>query len=312
MIVWNGIESYPRDSAPVVASIGNYDGVHVGHARILAGAVEDARERGLPSLLVTFDPHPTTVVAPGRRPSLLTTRRQKFEILEGLGVDALLILRFDAALAAKTGEEFLDQVFLERVRLATLHVGFNFRFGHDRAGDLDLLRRMGASRGFGVVGVPQVVVDGETVSSSAIRRAVDDGDVERARRMIGRPFEVTGIVVRGEGRGRSMDFPTANVDVENEIVPRRGVYITETSALASRSPSVTNVGVRPTFGPSPLSVETHLLDFDEDLHGERIEIRFLARLRDEVRFPGPSELADQIARDRAAAAAWFQRLSISS
>ena len=151
-------------------------------------------------------------------------------------------------------------------------------------------------------------IGGETVSSSAIRSAVEAGDVERAARLLGRPFAVEGRVARGEERGRTLSFPTANVDVENETVPRRGVYVTETVALAARHPSVTNVGTRPTFDGGALTVESHLLDFDEDLYGERVEVRFLARLRDERRFSGPDELADQIARDRAAASAWFQRL----
>ncbi|MBZ5638646.1 MAG: bifunctional riboflavin kinase/FAD synthetase [Acidobacteriia bacterium] len=306
MTVWNGMDAFPRDAAPVVATIGNYDGVHLGHRAILESVVAAARRRGLPSLVVTFDPHPLAIVAPSRRPRLLQTRRQKLDSLDGCGIGGVLILRFDATFAAMTGEEFFRTFLRGRVTPAAIHVGASFRFGHDRAGDVDLLCRIGSEMGFEVVGVPQVAVSGEIVSSSAVRRIVEDGDVERAARMLGRPFALAGEVVAGDGRGRMLDFPTANLDVENEMVPHRGVYVTESSVLSSRNPSVTNVGVRPTFGGETLVVETHLIDFDEDLLGERMEVRFLARLRDEKRFSGGDELADQIARDRAAAVAYFQ------
>lgn len=308
MIVWNGIDRVPRDTGPVVATVGNFDGVHLGHRAILDSTLRVARHRGFLSVLVTFEPHPLAVVDPLRRPRLLMTRRQKLEALEATGLGAVLIQEFTPELAASSGEEFFSNHLENRLQLAAVHVGENFRFGHGRAGDLALLRGIGAASGFEVVGVPPVTLDSEVVSSSSIRRRVEDGDVERARRMLGRPFAVTGEVVRGEGRGRSLDFPTANLDVENEILPRRGVYVTQTVALALRLPSVTNVGVRPTFGGSGMTVETHLIDFDDDLYGERMEVRFLARIRDEKRFETPSALADQIARDRAAAVAFFHNL----
>ena len=223
-------------------------------------------------------------------------------------MDAVLFLRFDAGLATLSGEEFFSSYLVPGVPLSAVHVGRHFRFGHDRAGDMALLEHIGARSGFGVVGVSQVEEEGETISSSAIRRAVEDGAMERAARMLGRPFAVTGEVVRGDGRGKSLDFPTANLETDGEMIPRRGVYITEVARAASRYGAITNVGVRPTFGASALTVESHILDFEDDLYGERVEVRFLARLRDERRFDGPSELADQIARDRAAAVAYFQSL----
>jgi len=306
MIVWNGMDRYPSKAAPVVATIGNYDGVHLGHRAILKSATAAAKRCGLESLLVTFDPHPLSVVAPSRRPRLLDTRRQKLDTLAECGIDGVLILRFDATFAAMSAEEFFRTFLKGRVTPAEIHVGANFRFGHDRAGDADLLCRIGSEMGFAVVGIPQVEIGGEIVSSSAIRRLVEEGSVERAARMLGRPFALTGEVVSGEGRGRALDFPTANLDAENEMIPRRGVYITETSVLSLRSPSITNIGVRPTFGGETQVIEAHLIDFDEEILGERIDLRFLARLRDEARFASPDELADQIARDRAAAVAFFQ------
>jgi riboflavin kinase/FMN adenylyltransferase len=308
MTVWHGVESVPADAPRFVATIGNFDGVHLGHRAILDSVTAEAKAAGLPSLLLTFDPHPLAVVAPERRPLLLQTRRQKLETLADAGLGSVLFLKFDAHMASLTGEAFFAEALRDRIRFAAIHVGRHFRFGHGRAGDLDLLARIGAAEGFRVVGVPQVVQEGEVVSSSAVRRVLAEGDVERARRMLGRPFALSGEVVRGAERGRLIEFPTANLGVENELIPRAGVYVTETVVLAARCASVTNVGVRPTFGGGELLVETHLLDFEEDIYGERIEVGFLARLRDEKKFSGASELADQIARDRAAAFSYFQGL----
>jgi riboflavin kinase/FMN adenylyltransferase len=304
MNIWNGIECYPHDAGHVVATIGNYDGVHLGHRAILDRVVQTARARGLRSLLVSFSPHPLAVIAPERRPRLLQTRGQKLESLQQLGLSDLLILEFTPELAALTAQEFFDRIL--DVAFTAVVVGDNFRFGHRRHGDLELLRRIGHARGFEVHGVPPLRADGAVISSSAIREALDAGDVERAARWLGRPYAVAGEVVHGDGRGRELGCPTANLELENEVVPARGVYVTETLALAGRFPSVTNVGVRPTFGGEALTVETHLLGFDDDLYHERVGLRFLARLRDERRFPGSAALADQIARDRAAAEAYFQ------
>jgi riboflavin kinase / FMN adenylyltransferase len=309
--VWNELDAFPTGREPLVATIGNFDGVHLGHRAILASVTAAAKARSARSLLITFDPHPLAVVAPSRRPRLLQTRRQKLETLEDARIDGVLILPFDRELASLDGESFFGEFLAQRLQFASVHVGRNFRFGRARGGDLRVLEAIGRDRGFSVVGVPPVEIAGETVSSSAIRAAIEEGDVERARAMLGRPFAVTGEVIRGDGRGRTLEFPTANLAVENETIPRRGVYVTETVAFASRFPSVTNVGVRPTFGGTTLSVETHLLDVDEDLYGERLEVRFLARLRDERTFRGAAELADQIARDRAAASSYFTGLTLT-
>ena len=311
MNVWNGLDACPTGREPMAATLGNFDGIHLGHRAILASVVGAARSRGIRSLWITFDPHPLAVVAPSRRPKLLMTRRQKIDAIDAAGIDGLLILPFDREMASLPGEAFLTDVLGARIRFASVHVGRGFRFGHLRSADLAALEALGAARGFTVVGVPPVEVEGETVSSTAVRQAVEEGDVVRARAMLGRPFELTGTVVRGEGRGRKLRFPTANVAVENEMIPRRGVYVTESVAMATRFPSVTNVGVRPTFSGTAVTVESHLLDVDEDLYGARVEVRFLARLRDEMRFDGPAALADQIARDVAAATSYFAGLSVA-
>jgi riboflavin kinase/FMN adenylyltransferase len=307
VIVWNGLERCPPGTAAAIA-IGNFDGVHLGHREVLRRVQEGARARGARAVLVTFEPHPAEVLAPERRPRLLQTRRQKLSALEEEGIEAVLVLPFDLALAALSAEAFLEHL-IAALTLVSVHVGSGFRFGRGREGDLALLRSLGARQAFLVDEVPPVSLDGVRVSSSRIREAVVAGDVGAARHLLGRPYAVEGRVERGAGRGAGITFPTANLAVENEILPRRGVYVTETVAAALRWPSVTNVGVRPTFDGTRLTVESHLIDYAGDLYGERIEARFLARLRDERRFADTSELADQIARDRAAAVAWFQSLA---
>lgn len=311
MHVWNGIGRYPSDHGKVVASIGNYDGVHLGHQEILKRVVRDAGGCGLPSLLISFDPHPLAIVAPERRPSLLQTRQQKLFSLEQTGLTDLLLIEFTHDVAALSGDEFFARLLNPTVTFGAIHVGQNFRFGRGRGGDHELLRSIGSRSGFEVHAVGAVSVDGQVVSSSAIRAAVVDGDVEGARRMLGRPFAAEGEVIRGEGRGRRLHFPTANVRVDNETLPKIGVYVTETVAVACRHPSITNVGYRPTFGGGSLVVESHLLDFDGDLYGERVELRFLARIRDEMTFATASELGDQLGRDRAAAQSYFQNVILN-
>jgi len=311
MKIWNGIDSYPEGGPPVVATIGNYDGVHLGHQAIVRSVVESSKIEGHTSVLITFEPHPLSVVAPDRRPRQIQTRRQKLESLESTGLDAVLILPFDSELASLSGEEFFARI-CGPLRFSAIHVGSSFRFGHHRSGDVDLLRTIGKNRGFEVVGVAPVMVGDSVVSSSTIRKLVEDGEVAAAGEMLGRPFGVVGEVVEGDGRGRTMRFPTANLDVDNDLLPRRGVYVTETVALATRHASVSNIGIRPTFNGGGVVVETHLLGYEGDLYGQRIEVRFLERLRDERRFSGPEELADQIARDRAASEAYFQNLPLAA
>jgi riboflavin kinase/FMN adenylyltransferase len=209
-------------------------------------------------------------------------------------------------LAGLDGEQFFGGLLADRVPLAAIHVGENFGFGKGRRGNGALLREIGARRGFEVHEVPPVEIDGRTISSTAVRAALALGDVASARRMLGRSHVVAGEVVRGDGRGRELHCPTANLELENEVLPKNGVYVTETMVLASRFPSVTNIGVRPTFGGKTVKVESHLLGYQADLYHERMEVHFFERLRDEMQFEGPTALADQLARDRAAATSYFE------
>ena len=214
MNVWNGIGAYPEDAPPAVATIGNYDGVHLGHQAILRRVVEDARAQGLPSLLISFSPHPLSVLVPERKPRLLQTRGQKLECLRQTGLTDLLLLEFNVEIAALTGEEFFGQLLNGRVSFSAIHVGENFRFGNKRRGDLDLLHHIGADRGFAVDGLLPVRVDGTVVSSTAVRTALEAGDVVLVRRMLDRPYVVSGEVVHGDSRGRTLNCPTANLDLD--------------------------------------------------------------------------------------------------
>ncbi len=315
MRVWNGINDLDPGRPRVVATIGNYDGVHRGHQTVLKEVIAEARRRKCPAALITFDPHPLAVVAPQRRPDLVQTRGQKLRSLEETGLDEVLIVRFTAEIAELDGDAFFERFLLPSFPLAALRVGTNFRFGNRRSGDFEQLKEIAARQGFDVDGTDELLIDGTAdgdrpVSSTAIREAVRKGEVLEARQMLGRPFALTGLVARGEQRGREIGFPTANLETDNMLLPRNGVYITEVRALAGRYPAMTNIGLRPTFGGERLSVETHLLDFNEDLYGQRIEVSFIERLRDEQRFDDATQLADQLARDRAATESFFSRIEL--
>lgn len=294
----------PHLVAPV-ATIGNFDGVHRGHQAILARVLERARALGGTSVAITFDPHPLKVLAPGRAPDLITTRRQKLALIEAAGIDAVLVLRFDAALAETGAEEFVDGCLRGALALREVYVGANFNFGRGREGNADTLVALCAARGMTAGKVEEVRFLGSPVSSSRIRRAVRAGEVELAAELLGRPFAVEGTVAHGAGRGKGIGFPTANLKSDSELVPQDGVYVTRTLAGERSLASVTNIGTRPTFADQEFAIETHLLDAHLDLYGQPIEVSFLARLRQELRFPTVEALVEQVRRDVERARAWF-------
>ena len=293
-----------------VLAIGNFDGIHLGHQAILRTTVERARALNAVSTALTFDPSPRKVLRPETAPPRLSTNAQRMEWFNALGLEAVVVLHFTLDLARLSPEEFVDQILLRDLHVKAVLVGENFRFGHRQAGDVKLLSELGAKHGFDVVIVPPVVYRGEVVSSTIIRREVAEGDVSHAARLLGRPFALTGEVVSGSGTGRRFTFPTLNLAAEQELLPARGVYITR-SCLEGETRShrsVTNIGLRPTFNGSSLSVETHLLDTELATAPNRIEVRFCNRLREEKKFSGPEELRAQIARDIARANKYFSRL----
>jgi phosphoribosyl 1,2-cyclic phosphate phosphodiesterase len=293
-----------------VLAIGNFDGIHLGHQAILRSTVERAHALNAVSTALTFDPSPRKVLRPETAPPRLSTNAQRMEWFNALGLEAVVVLPFTLDLARLSPDEFVDQILLSDLHVKAVLVGENFRFGHRQAGDVKLLSELGAKYGFAVVIVPPVVYRGEVVSSTIIRREVAEGDVSHAARLLGRPFALTGEVVSGTGTGRRFTFPTLNLAVEQELLPARGVYITR-SCLEGETRShrsVTNIGMRPTFNGSSLSVETHLLDTELATAPKRMEVRFCKRLREEKKFSGPEELRAQIARDIARANKFFSRL----
>lgn len=307
---WEGLYGPAKLSS--VVSIGNFDGLHLGHQKILRGVVERASACGALAAAVTFDPHPLKVLRPGQAPPLLQTLEQKVAGFVALGLDAALVLNFDFNLAELSPEEFVRKTLAGPLRAKCVLVGHSFRFGHKQAGNTARLQGLVVKFGFAVEIVEPVVVEGEVVSSSFVRVAVAEGRVARAARLLGRPFALTGMIRRGAGRGSTLLFPTLNLAPEQELLPKPGVYATETLIGARVYRSATNIGIRPTFDAGALSVESHLFDFSETMDSGRMEVRFWERLRDERKFSGPEELRRQIAVDLDQTREFFRRLDQSA
>ncbi|HEX4543636.1 MAG TPA: bifunctional riboflavin kinase/FAD synthetase, partial [Candidatus Acidoferrum sp.] len=293
-----------------VLAIGSFDGIHLGHQAVLRATVERARALKAVPTALTFDPSPRKVLRPETAPLQLSTIAQRLAWFSAQGLEAAVVLPFTLELSRLLPEEFCLQILVRDLRIKAVFVGENFRFGHKQAGDVKRLRELGAEHGFEVVVLPPVVYRGEVVSSTIIRREVAEGDVSHAARLLGRPFVLTGEVVKGTGTGRRFTFPTLNLSAEQGLLPGRGVYITRTCLDGERRShrSVTNIGMRPTFDGSALSVETHLLDAHLTATPKYMEVRFWNRLRDEKKFSGPEELRVQIARDIESANKFFSRL----
>jgi len=293
-----------------VLAIGNFDGIHLGHQMILNFAIARARECGAVATALTFEPPPLKVLRPEAAPPRISTNVQRMEWFGLVGMEAAVVLPFTKALSQLSPEDFVEQILVRDLQVRAVIVGENFRFGHRQGGDVKLLRELGMRYGFAVVVHPAVSMDGENLSSTLIRKKIAGGDVTLAARLLGRPFVLTGEVVSGTGTGRKFTFPTLNLQPEQELLPGNGVYITRTllEGETSSHRSVTNIGVRPTFNGSGLSVETHLLDYSGNFAPKRIEIRFWKRLRPEKKFNGAEELRAQIARDIDSANKFFARL----
>lgn len=296
----------PESPVPCVAAVGNFDGVHLGHQKLLAAAVADARRRGIEAIAVSFEPHPARILTPQSAPRLLTPREQKIGLLAACGLDALLLLPFTRDLSMLSPREFVERILVRGLRVAAVYEGANFRFGHRSQGSGALLQQLGEELGFGVHIEPRLEEDGAAVSSTRVRGLVSSGKVTAARRLLGRPFAITGLIAPGRGVGRQRLVPTLNLQHYDEQLPAIGVYLTRVNG----EPALTNVGVRPTFGPSgPITVESHLLHPSADSLsaglGDRLEIAFLDRLRDERRFDSPEALRTQIQSDITAAEKFF-------
>jgi riboflavin kinase/FMN adenylyltransferase len=301
---------YASSKRGSVLAIGNFDGIHLGHQAILRAAVERAAKTSDVATALTFDPSPRKVLRPESAPVRVSTNAQRMAWFGTVGLEAAVVLPFTLDLARLAPREFVEQILVRGLHVRAVLVGENFRFGHKQAGDVALLRELGAHHGFAVEIIPPVAQDGEIVSSTAIRREIATGNVGHAARLLGRPFVLSGDIVAGTGTGRRFTFPTLNLKPEQELLPARGVYVTRTlleGETKSRR-SVTNVGMRPTFNGASLSVETHLLDFSGEVTAKRMEVRFWKRLREEKKFAAPEDLRAQIARDIASARRFFTRL----
>jgi len=303
MRIVRGLESFPSDAPASVVALGVFDGVHLGHRAILGTAVARARSAGLEALACTFDRHPSEVLQPGRAPAMITTLDERTALIGEAGVDGVVVLEFTRELAAVEPEAFVKDTLLGRLRARAIVVGFNHRFGRGARGDARLLEGLAGRLGFQAHVVPPMVVDGAPVSSSEVRAALQRGDVAAAARCLGRPYAIVGGVTAGAGRGRSLGFPTANVDSDRILLVPKGVYRGRLEVEGRWHLAVVNVGVQPTFGETTLAVEAHLPDFTGDIYGRVVRLEFVDRLRDELRFPSVEALREQIARDVAAARA---------
>ncbi len=293
-----------------VGTIGNFDGVHRGQRSALDLVVARATELGVPSVVITFDPHPVAVLRPELAPPLLTTLQQKEKLLEEAGISVVLVLRFNPELAKIPARRFVRELLHEKLDLKEIYVGSSFMFGHGREGDLSLLREMGESLGFRAFGVDEVAYAGERISSTRIRRAIAEGKVSDVMEMLGRPYSISGVIARGDRMGKRLGWPTINLVPENKLLPLDGVYASRVffPTFPAVFDSVTNVGTRPTvYENYQRVVESHILEFKSDVYGERVELSFYKRLREERIFPTVMDLSGQIGRDVEATREYFAR-----
>jgi len=300
----------PRWMSPVLA-LGNFDGLHRGHQKVVERIRRSAADRGATALVLTFDPHPPRVVRPDKAPALLMTMPQKLAALERAGLHGVAVVRFTEAFSRLSPEQFVRQVLVDWLRVSEVWVGADFLFGYERAGTFSVLRALGGQYGFKAEKIDPVRYKEFVVSSTRIRRLLSEGRVDEAGALLGHHYTIDGVVTGGAGRGRTLGFPTANLSTDNELVPPTGVYATTADLQGTRWPAVTNIGVRPTFeSAGVLAIETHVLGLTADVYGERLSLSFIQRLRDERRFPDADALREQIAADVRRAGRLFHNISV--
>jgi len=292
---------------PTVLTLGVFDGLHLGHQKIMETVVERARATNAHATAITFDPHPRAVLHPESAPPLLQTLDQRLANFEVMGIEQAIVIQFDREFASNPAENFLRDIVHDRLHAKEVYLGKGFAFGKDRGGNIDLLKRMSNELGFIADEVDEVRLRGHRISSSRLRHALNDGHVNLARRMLGRPYGVEGVITRGNRRGHTIGFPTANLKPHNRVIPKFGVYATATLLDGAWRRSITNIGVRPTFEKDvEPSIETYIFDFDGDLYGDVLRVRFLHRIRDERKFSGIDELKAQIEKDSRRALNYFR------
>jgi riboflavin kinase/FMN adenylyltransferase len=312
MQIFHKLEDVPAGFGPTLLSVGNFDGVHRAHTRVLADIVSGARKQGRKSMAVTFEPHPIRILRPDSGLKLLTPTPEKLRLLEATGVDAVLLLPFTRDLSLMTPRDFAHDILKSKLQTREMHEGYNFHFGNKAAGDLNLLTEFGREMGFEVKAYPELRLRGEPVSSTHIRKLLGEGRVSCARHLLARPFSILSTAGRGRGYGSKYTVPTINLSRYEELVPGDGVYVTRTRVGEECFDSVTNVGNRPTFGTESFAIETHLLNFHPiELNPEtEVEIHFLQRLRNEIKFPSVEALREQIGKDVRKAQRYFHLLQL--
>jgi riboflavin kinase / FMN adenylyltransferase len=313
MKVFHKLADVPADFGPTLVSVGNFDGVHRAHRAVVSELVARAKAGNAKSVVVTFEPHSMRILRPDHDLKLLSPTPEKLRLLAGTGIDAVLLLPFTRDLSLMTPRQFAHEILHRRLKAREVHEGYNFHFGHKAAGNIKMLRELGREMGFEVHDYPEMRLRGEPVSSSHIRKLLKEGRVSRARHLLARPYSILSTAGRGRGYGAKYTVPTINLSRYEELVPKDGVYITRTRIGDGTSEcfdSVTNVGNRPTFGADSFAIESHLLNFHplEVTADTRVEVHFLDRLRDEIKFPSVEALKAQIARDVAKAQKYFRRL----
>jgi riboflavin kinase/FMN adenylyltransferase len=298
MHIVHDLEKLEKPLINPVLTIGNFDGVHKGHMVLFNKVKERAQAINGQSAVMTFEPHPIKVMKPGNGPPLITPMKEKLDLIAQTGVDVLFCVPFTREFAAISARDFVEDMLLKKIGIKEIVVGYDYTFGHDRLGDISLLEALGGELGFKVHVVKPIYIDRRLVSSTSIRKLVREGEFALAEAFLGRHYQISGTVIKGANRGgRLLGFPTANLKIVDELIPRMGVYAVKVNVEGKTYNGVTNIGTNPTFGEHALSVETHLLDFSGDLVGKTIRVNFLQRLRDEITFNSIEELSDQIAED---------------
>lgn len=291
-----------------VLTIGNYDGIHIGHQKIIELVIERARRLSGTSMLMTFDPHPLSILKPDTYTRLITPLHMKKQLIEKTGIEVLFVVPFNEMFKRIAPEDFIKEVLVNTLGVKGVIVGYDFTFGKGGTGNVELLAQAGHEYGFYFEAVPAITTDGEKIGSNKIRKLIMSGEVAQAARFLGRPHMIDGVVVRGENRGKGMGFPTINLDTFAELVPKNGVYVTEVEVEGKRMPSVTNIGFNPTFGGKKFLMETHILNFSRDLYDREVIIYFHDRIRDEMKFKSIDELKERITKDVALAKEYFKTI----
>ncbi len=310
MILLTDFEHIPELTPPVIITIGNFDGLHRGHKRILRKVISRSREEGGTSMVVTFEPHPLKVLYPNRAPQLIQTLGQKRDILSHLGIQALLEVPFTREFGQVSAEDF-TRMLAERITPREIYIGEDFRFGHNRDGNIAFLQSLQDRYGYTATAFKKLKVDGDVVSSTLIRQLLIKGEMEKAVRLLGRPYIIEGMVEHGDGRGKTIGFPTANLSIENELIPAYGVYVVAVDVGdAVLLPAVANLGRRPTFGKDEVAVEVHILEGGRQLYGRKIRVLFFQFLRPEKKFDSVDALKEAISADVGTAKAFFEGISL--